>query len=846
MPDADNSEAMQRLIRELNDANEQIRRLQRDLERLVAAYTRELAASEARYRSLVSNMQDVILVLDANGTVIHADGNLIGVVGYTSEELLSIAPCRRLHTLVHPDDADRMQRIAAQTRAGTGTVRESFCLRDKAGECRWVEATFIPLCSDECSPDLVQLVLRDTSERVQAEQIIASLNSAANTVQLASRSPDEVVAAVIEQLEKLGLTSIVALVDDQEQQLDLSRISENNQAIVSLEHLLGVPRDRWHLPLARTQHPFVQALTRRETLCLTLNERFVARLLPEAHAPLARVMLGLFRPTQIIMAPMMADGQVFGLLIALAERLSPSIASAISTFANQTAIALLNARLMSSLRESERQYRGIFEAAKNGFLVLDDKTGCILEANAAACRMHGYEYREMIGRELSALVDPGYQSRLEQLAQSIEQEGHFAAQSLHLRRDGVAFPVEIETVRLSYRDTPHTLAVISDITERVEAQETMIRAERLRTLGQMAGGIAHDFNNILVGIRGYADIARLDLVENPDMVAADIDQIVAGADDAAEAVRRLQSLYRQTNDTSDFSSVQLDDVVTQALDLTRPRWKDQCQAQGITVQIETHLAAPPAIRGNPGELRRLLTNLIVNAVDAMPDGGHITISTGYHDGWSHIQVRDTGTGIPAEQLSHIFEPFFSTKESSGLGLTVSQNIVTRHGGTINVESEQGRGTVFIVRLPIPPGEDKVTPPIQVEVEQVQDQDELNVLVVDDEAAVRQLMTRFLEREGHCVTAVASGRDALQMLNRQPFDLLITDLGMPDVSGHEVTRYAHERSPHMPTVLITGWGETITPEQLEAMNILALLPKPFSHADLRNVLQRVTETRNRPV
>jgi PAS domain S-box-containing protein len=529
---------------------------------------------------------------------------------------------------------------------------------------------------------------------------------------------------------------------------------------------------------------------------------------------------------------------VFGVLVVLGERLPARLIPAISAFANQTAIALLNARLMSSLQESERRYRGIFEAANDGLLVFDAGTHRIAEANAAACTMYGYPYEKMLGLGLHRLATPERHHHLAEMIRDIECHGYHACQSQHVRHNGDEFPVEIEGMRLTYRGHPHLLVVVTDITERIEAQQTMVNAERLRALGQMAGGIAHDFNNILVSIRGYADMARLDMHEHPDALTTDLDQIIVGADDAAEAVRRLQSLYRQTDDTSDFVPIQLDDIVTQATSLTRPRWKDQCQAQGITIQIHTELLAPPVVLGNPSELRRLLTNLLVNAIDAMPGGGDITIATGSDEHGSYMLMRDAGIGIPPEQLARIFDPFFSTKKSSGLGLTVSKNIVERHGGNIEVTSLPGRGTTFTVHLPIS-AVAAVAPALPEPIEGTpSDRPRLSVLVVDDEAAVRQLLTRFIEREGHEVTTVASGREALQRLDERVYDLLITDLGMPDMSGHEVTHHAHERSPHMPTVLITGWGETITPEQLAKMNVLALLPKPFSHKDLGALLRHV--------
>jgi len=242
------------------------------------------------------------------------------------------------------------------------------------------------------------------------------------------------------------------------------------------------------------------------------------------------------------------------------------------------------------------------------------------------------------------------------------------------------------------------------------------------------------------------------------------------------------------------------------------------------------------VLGNAGELRRVLANLIVNAVDAMPDGGRLTLATRQEDSWCCLQVSDTGGGIAPEQSQRLFEPFYTTKggRGSGLGLTVSLNIVKRHGGSILVDGGQGHGATFTVRLPAAVAQAPVGDRVEGEAP-VRIRQGLRVLVVDDEASVRLLLTRLLARDGHVVREAAGGREALDLLRSQPYDLLITDLGMPDVSGHMVARCARDTLPEVPIILSTGWGETISPDQLRSLGATALLAKPFTYNDLLHAM-----------
>jgi PAS domain S-box-containing protein len=373
------------------------------------------------------------------------------------------------------------------------------------------------------------------------------------------------------------------------------------------------------------------------------------------------------------------------------------------------------------------------------------------------------------------------------------------------------------------------------------SQDDAMRAERLRALGQMASGIAHDFNNALTPIIGYLELA----LEHPDLpqsVRGDIEQARRGALAASGIVARLREFYRPRDRAEDFAPVEINRIVGEAVELTRPRWRDIPQEHGAVIDVRLELGQVPRVMGDAGALRDLLTNLIINAVDAMPRGGAIQISTSRDDTWVLVTVADTGTGMNKEIQRLAFEPFFSTKGSqgTGLGLSICYGIAQRHGGTIDLRSAPGKGTEFFVRLPVsvstvPVGPETALPALPP----------LHILLVDDEPPVLAVVSRMLARAGHRVLTAPGGKAGIDAFVPGEVDIVITDLGMPQVTGREVARAIKARSPQTPVILLTGWGAKMGQEQGAPEEVDDILTKPIQAADLHRSLARVLGLLPRP-
>jgi signal transduction histidine kinase/CheY-like chemotaxis protein/HAMP domain-containing protein len=387
-----------------------------------------------------------------------------------------------------------------------------------------------------------------------------------------------------------------------------------------------------------------------------------------------------------------------------------------------------------------------------------------------------------------------------------------------------------------------------------KTQQTVMQQERLRALGQMASGIAHDINNALSPIVGFADL----LVRGETGISASgqkyLQYIKTAGDDITHIVARLREFYRQRDSKEALQSLNINDLARQVIEMTRPRWRDIPQSRGVMIEMRADFDANVApLVGIESELREAITNLVLNAVDATPTGGTITVRTrvGSRSPSSpatHVmlEVGDTGIGMSEETRRRCLEPFYSTKgkRGTGLGLAMVYGVMERHGGQIDIESEVGHGTVIKLILPIRqlPG----TGP--VESGEPAEQLPLNILCIDDEPLLRELLREILERDGHSVSVADGGQSGVDEFRsaangKRPFDVVLTDLGMPYFDGRQVVKVIKEESPATPIIMLTGWGSFMKEDGDMPEAVSGILTKPPRSNELREMLRRVGGNRN---
>jgi signal transduction histidine kinase/CheY-like chemotaxis protein len=385
------------------------------------------------------------------------------------------------------------------------------------------------------------------------------------------------------------------------------------------------------------------------------------------------------------------------------------------------------------------------------------------------------------------------------------------------------------------------------------SQQTMMQQERLKALGQMASGVAHDINNALSPVIGFADLIALTETSLSDSGKKHLLYIKTAGEDIAHIVKRLREFYRPRNEREPLQAINLGLIAKQVIAMMQPRWRDIPQANGINIEMRQELGeVAPEFAGIESEIREALTNLILNAVDALPRGGAITVRTsaleqpvknGDFSLNAVLEVSDTGVGMDELTQKRCLEPFYSTKgkRGTGLGLAMVYGGIERHDGKIEIESQPDKGTtmrLLFAARPMavssntePPESDEPPPP-------------LHILCIDDEPALRTLVHDILENDGHKIELADGGQAGIKAFEsatqrKDPFDVVITDLGMPMVDGHAVARAVKGQSSKTPVIMLTGWGAFFKGDGDVPTEVDGILSKPPRLREIRSMLRRVT-------
>jgi signal transduction histidine kinase/CheY-like chemotaxis protein len=382
-----------------------------------------------------------------------------------------------------------------------------------------------------------------------------------------------------------------------------------------------------------------------------------------------------------------------------------------------------------------------------------------------------------------------------------------------------------------------------------QSQAQVTKQERLRALGQMASGIAHDINNAIAPIGLYAE----SLLETEHGLSergrASLQVMERAIDDVAATVGRMREFYRQRAPQLTLSTVNVNQIMQHVVDLTRARWSDMPQQRGIVIKMRQELGENlPLILGVEGEIREALTNLVFNAVDAMPEGGIVTLRTRLEGPHVLIEVRDTGAGMDEATQRRCMEPFFTTKgeRGTGLGLATVYGMTERHGARLAIDSELGKGTAMKMYFPVAAQAAEMDEGAAA----LRPASSLKILIVDDDPTLLASLGNILGADGHEVTQADSGQGGIDRFREaeeagRGYEVVITDLGMPYVDGRKVAETVKQIAPATPVILLTGWGQRLIPDSDEGpVNVDQVLSKPPKIRELRAALAKcVTTTDN---
>jgi PAS domain S-box-containing protein len=490
-------------------------------------------------------------------------------------------------------------------------------------------------------------------------------------------------------------------------------------------------------------------------------------------------------------------------------------------------------RLESELAKSKASYDMLFAQAADG-IGIAGRDGTILSYNPSVAKLLGYDSEELVGRSIASMVSAQNQAEAPIRWQDLREGRPVKGERSLLRKDGSVVQVELNSSPL---DDGRILTIFRDVTERNQLREQLLQSQKLESVGRLAGGIAHDFNNLLTVVMGNADLLQRRLAERDQALAGMAADIAQAAERGSELTSQLLTFSRRQ--LVERAALSLNDVV---------RESERMMRRLIGEDVEVHLDLDPelpATMGNRAQMLQVLMNLVINSRDAMPNGGRVSLQTrAIKDDPKRgvcLTVSDTGIGMSKETLQRAFEPFFSTKpvgEGTGLGLSTVYGIVTQSGGQIELASEQGKGSVVTMLFPVVerPARDaaraRALPPAEG--------NHGIIVLVEDEPAVAEVTRRILQAHGYTVHVAPGPNDALSLVDRlQGFDLLITDVVMPDLNGYELAERIKQARPALKVLYASGYADDRHGRSQEVrQGVARFLAKPFSSNALLDKVREI--------
>jgi two-component system cell cycle sensor histidine kinase/response regulator CckA len=774
----------------------------------------------------VEALDDWVWMTDVEGRHTYSNPAVETILGYSPQEVLGTST----ELMAEQDRARFAEMWTRLVGEGAGWSKLLLRWRHRDGSDRYLESTGLPLTGRSGEVAGFIGIDRDVTARVLAERdrdrLLAAEQEAREELEralAAQRQSEERFRTIVEATQEWVWATDVDGVHTYSNPAVEAILGYSPEEIVGMAQELMHPQDRAD----------VQAV-RRERIARA--EGWKGRIMRWRHRD------GSWRYLESNAAPIVGpDGEVQGLIGSdrdVTERILAEEERMRLLAAERDARASAEDALRA-LDESAARYRQLFENARDSILVIGPD-GRLVAANDAALRLTGYGRDELVGMDVMALVAPtSVEKAREQFQLKLSGAVAHTSYEVHLlRKDGRTVPVEIHSWVIEEAGKPVAVhGIVRDVTERHELEEQLRHAQKMDALGRLAGGISHDFNNLLTAMSGYCEFLLAGLDER-DPLRHDAEEIRKAAERAAGLTRQLLAFSRRQ--VLEPHIVDLNAVITETERLLR-------RLIGEQIELGVHLSRELGhVRTDPGQIEQVIVNLAVNARDAMPHGGQLTIETFNVDvgagevsrarvpagSYVALAVADTGVGMDGDTQSHLYEPFFTTKEDgTGLGLATVYGIVRQSGGTVVVDSELDQGSRFTVYLP------RIEEPLEDSAQAPGEAGELGgaetVLVVEDEETVRRLVAKFLERRGYAVLTASDSLEALAIGrdHRGPIDLLVTDVVMPSMNGPELAEQFLTLRPGAGVLYVSGYSDEAIGDPTVRVAGSVFLQKPFSESSL---------------
>lgn len=550
-----------------------------------------------------------------------------------------------------------------------------------------------------------------------------------------------------------------------------------------------------------------------------------------------------------------SDNRPIGLIAVISrqELKNPHLCeSVLKLVAVRAAAELERLESENELRESEEKYRRLSENISDVVWILNTDSMQFTYVSPSVIKLRGYTPEETINQDFDSVIPNDETIPVRELitkrisdyyAGRVPKDNFYTDEIRQTRKDGSTVWTEVVTT-IYFNEKSETLEILGvsrDISERKQAERAILESQRLGAIGEMSSAIAHDFNNSLQTIFGNLELALLNPAI-PDTVRNYLEIIKTSTSDAATRVQLLQRFGGKKHASSNYFVADLNEIVKDVIVQSRPVWKANMEKLGFSVNIQTEYGTDSKIIGNEGELRAVLYNLVKNCIEAMPSGGDIFIKTFSDYENVYLSIKDSGLGMEDNIRERIFQPFFTTKGfeiGRGLGLSGAYSIIKEHGGIIRVaETRPGYGTTMEIVLPKAGSEEESLNNSVTENTLVL---KANLLWVDDDQMIRDLAVNILNALGHAGDVVSSGEEALTMLEKKNYDLVITDIGMPGMSGWELAdKIKTIYNGKMKVAVQTGWGDQIDENKRQQHSVGYILTKPFKIAQVKNLINEALQ------
>lgn len=787
--------------------------------------------AEKRLADLISTLPGVVWEYDRRkrGFTLISDYARV-LTGYQTERFLQDPDL--FFQQVHPEDLRQFQLLWERLKQTYQPCTWRFRLRSEqlSDGWRWMQAEIVPVCDEWGDLVAVRGVAYDIHHEVQTQRLLERHTQQLEAlIHFSSRfvevQTEEEVVRVLRELMcwTLDFEYIAVYLRRHNGVVEKAQVIEDRVVWESMEVELVADVTRLRDVLLGRIPYFVSQDALRDVS--DIERALWAQILGSADRVFSNAVVPIRGRTQVLGA-LAVDRRDTG------EPITESELSMLLTIGRYVGLALDNVRLMHQRQVAEERLRHLVQNLPVTVWELNLATRRLEFVSEYVEQWLGYTpeewqanpgmYRSVVHPEDVETFERVIRSDLSSPPQPVEVRLRDKQGRWHWCR--ILWSVEQEDGR-----DPLVRGVTTDITEQKQAEQQQLHLMRLRSLGEIASGVAHNFNNLLMGILGNAELLQTALQHDPELQRR-AEMIAQLAHDASAIVKRMQGFYKLQPPTR-RERVRLRTLLEDVVESTRPVWHDLAGRRGAEIQVHLVAEGDPVVNANRSELHEVFTNLIINACDAMPAGGTITLRLGEQGGRAVVEVADTGIGMSPEVKERCFDAFFTTKGEygSGLGLSVSYQIVARHSGQITVWSEVGKGTVFTVYLPMATESERVTG----DSPQPVSSSHLRILTVDDDEAVSTAIKHLLEADGHRVTAVSDAESALAQFQPDRYDLVILDLGMPHLDGLSLARRLKDLSPSIPIILLTGWGDQLREDKPPEVDLV--LAKPVRRATLRTAL-----------